>query len=434
MTYYMLNKQKNKIFHQNTNNVIAEYNNGKVILNNNMFSFKKISNIFKFNFNSQLITASKIGNIEQVKKLIEENNADINTTDSLFNTPLHLAISENHTRLTHYLIDKKADVNILNEFDDSPLHIAIKSKKINCSIIKKLFNTKGKPPSVNVKNSDDLSPLMLAIHSSHVQLIQYLLHKKANIDLKHTEHQITPLSVAVNQKNIEIVKILLDKKANINTKNSDGTSPLANARELGNVEIAQLLIDNKADIHIKDNYDQTPLHYACNDYNSEHYDIVQILLDNKASINSLDHLGNTPLHLAIMNEYPQTTTLLLDKGADFNILNYDKNSPLHLLVVDHEDEQQAKFNLIAKRLIDKGADFSIKNKNGDSPLHLVIYEKNFEIGIHILQIVENNGQLNSEFIHKLRIDRDQNIDKIYNAFISHKMKIKNNLILQHTSK
>lgn len=71
------------------------------------------------------------------------------------------------------------------------------------------------------------------------------------------------LSWAVEKEYKDVVELLIVKGINVNVKDQYGDlTPLHKAVEGGNKEIIELLIAKDADVNIKNKHDHTPLHKA----------------------------------------------------------------------------------------------------------------------------------------------------------------------------
>jgi ankyrin repeat protein len=76
---------------------------------------------------SDLLNASRDGDLEKAKRAIEEG-ADVNAKDDYDygHTPLHNASSNGHEAIVSLLLEKGADVNAKKNGGDTPLHWASK--------------------------------------------------------------------------------------------------------------------------------------------------------------------------------------------------------------------------------------------------------------------------------------------------------------------
>ena len=68
-----------------------------------------------------LIYSARIGEIDDVKQMLEEET-DVNTADKATgNSALHMACANGHTDIVKLLLQHKANINILNNSKNTPL-------------------------------------------------------------------------------------------------------------------------------------------------------------------------------------------------------------------------------------------------------------------------------------------------------------------------
>ena len=73
-----------------------------------------------------LIEATKLGDVDSVKSLIEKG-ADVNTENDWGCTPLHYAADSGYVDIAKLLIEHGADVNAKDSDGWTPLHYALKN-------------------------------------------------------------------------------------------------------------------------------------------------------------------------------------------------------------------------------------------------------------------------------------------------------------------
>ena len=96
----------------------------------------------------------------------------------------------------------------------------------------------------NVREERKWSALIAAASTGKLNVVQYLLQKKANLNLR-TNLGDTAIYRASAKGYADIVKLLLESGANPTIKDKKGDTPLMKAASKGNVEIMQLLLDAK---------------------------------------------------------------------------------------------------------------------------------------------------------------------------------------------
>ena len=156
------------------------------------------------------------------------------------------------------------------------------------------------------------TPLYRAAGFGHLNVVEYLVKKGANIECVTIE-DVTPLYIAAQQGYLEIVQFLVENGANIEAQQKDSARPLYVACHNGHIEIVEYLINKGADIEATENEGATPLHAAAEE---GHLNIVQLLFQHGAKINSRDIYGYTPLNIAFKNGHTEVCDFLIGKGAE----------------------------------------------------------------------------------------------------------------------
>ena len=178
---------------------------------------------------SQLHVASRNGNLEMVKALIE-NGADVNSRDSSQNTPLHLACDNGNLEMVMVLLEKGATIDAINIDEDTPLHFACLNghTDLAMALIKKgadiyATDNNGSTPSCNPAMTDIFNhlwrstPLLTAMHSNNMPEFQRLLNDynyDVNKDVSTNGKGWTILHAAatlnLNMNRMEYVNLLLN--------------------------------------------------------------------------------------------------------------------------------------------------------------------------------------------------------------------------------
>lgn len=152
------------------------------------------------------------------------------------------------------------------------------------------------------------------------------------------------------------------------------------------IEEVRLLIDAGADVLAIDVRNETRLHIAALDGETE---VVQLLLDAGANVLAGNFYGATPLHMAVKNDHEDAARLLVNAGSDLALVTDRGETPLHWAA-------DFRANVaIAKILIDAGANVSARDHDGETPLHKAagnykLVELLVDSGADVLAI-SNNG-------------------------------------------
>ena len=191
--------------------------------------------------NNQLIEASKRGELDMVKKLIQEgtnvNHADNNNGY----TPLIFASLSEHLEIVKYLAEHGANVNQADNIGTTPLIWA--SRAGHLEIVKYLVEHGA---NVNYATNYGYTPLIMASETIHFEVIKYLVEHGANLN-HSTNNGNTPLIFASQYGHLEIVKYLVEHGANVNQASMNGDTPLIWANRYGWDDIVKYLVSRGAD-------------------------------------------------------------------------------------------------------------------------------------------------------------------------------------------
>jgi len=160
---------------------------------------------------SRLIEVAYMGNLIEVKELLQDKLLNINCKDSYGNSPLTSASQRGKTDVVKLLLEMKANVDIKDDRGWTPLHWA---------------------------SNNDLE-----------EVLQLLLEKNSDLNIQDIKGA-TPLHYASEKGKFTAAKILLLKGANPNIQDNKGLTPLHRS-SLGNIEILKLLLTKGADHNLK---------------------------------------------------------------------------------------------------------------------------------------------------------------------------------------
>ncbi|KAF3071792.1 Ankyrin-1 [Trichoderma lentiforme] len=261
-------------------------------------------------------------------------------------------------------------------------------------VVAELIN-KGCDPDVRDKRNR--SPLWWAAYNGHAGIVELLLERNVDTEVKDTFDYRTPLKLAAKRGSVSVVRLLLDKDADLEPVNTDETgspiivsekvrlarkivdamfqpfstdtsdiseenwclSPLALAAKQGHEDISALLLRRGARIEVK--IDHQPTISALNVAIKAHQEsIVKLLLAQGADMDIRDEMGSTALHLAAGQT--SIVKLLLSKSADVKSQNKVGSTALHLAAGGNQTS-------IVELLLLSGADISSRDKRGLTALH-----------------------------------------------------------------
>jgi ankyrin repeat protein len=250
----------------------------------------------------RLILAADDGDVEEVKKLVNEENVY-----NLFfhpqhgcKTALHCAAERGYSEVVKVLLTKGAIVDYPDGEKMTPLLRAAFSPNDNTLSIIKLLKEKG------------------ANHNAVDNLGNNALH------------------IAINKSGgSELIKGLVDLEVNVDKCNNKGETPLHFAISKRSTELVKALLDGGADALLVDKDDKTYLHHLADFHKGQPdniKDIMILLIQKGVVINAVDKEGRTALEIARENNNPNFAEALSDyknsveKVNAWFIKNNSKNS------------------------------------------------------------------------------------------------------------
>lgn len=196
------------------------------------------------------------------------------------------------------------------------LHAAAEAN--NCQEIKKLLK---KGIDINEINNFGDTALVTATFNKNTKVVELLLKKKANTEIKTSLSQSTALHTAVQYNLKEIVYLLLQNNANVDSRDKKQLTPLHLAARLGDEAILKTLLEAGGNPNVRDNLQgQTPLHYATTCANLKN---IILLVEFGCGINQVDYWDESPIFYA---RQPNIADLLLTLGADISITNKENKT------------------------------------------------------------------------------------------------------------
>lgn len=138
----------------------------------------------KKSVNKAIRTGIKLGDINEVKQLIGDDQEILNTITS-FGTWLHVAAKKGHLEIVEYLINKGIDIDARGgTFDASALNLA--SGAGHLEIVKYLIEV-GAELDVSLAKRN---PLFGAIYGGHKEVVEYLVEEGIDISIRYTGESI----------------------------------------------------------------------------------------------------------------------------------------------------------------------------------------------------------------------------------------------------
>ncbi|MDR1480431.1 MAG: ankyrin repeat domain-containing protein [Planctomycetaceae bacterium] len=303
-----------------------------------------------------LAAATKETNLDTLKYLCENENAEVNIKDVHGNTPLLLAVKNTRQiEKIKYLIERGADVKAIDNNGMNMLHCIFGEIYSSVSSPYKnplLYAGRGEKPEeicdlisffvelgadINYVNKNGMTPLLHSVSPDcsreyviNAQVISHLIAKGAKTDVK-------------DKDGYPLLHVLM-RKTNSNPNNF---KPIV---ELFKIDFAQP--ENRMVLHdlIKDGWKITGYW-------------LPPLIQCGYSVDSRDGFGSTLLHVAASWNKPDLVRILIENGADVNAKDNNGATPLH-----DSMEQNGVYVDVMNMLIEAGADVDAKDNFGMTPL------------------------------------------------------------------
>ncbi len=171
------------------------------------------------------------------------------------------------------LLARGFDANTLSPEGQHGLFLALQEESLE--VVKILVNWP--KTDVNALNPKDESPLMLASLKGHLDIVEKLISKGADIN----KTGWTPLHYAASTGQLAIITLLLENSAYIDAESPNGTTPLMMAAMYGNQASVKLLLQEGADPQLTNQQGLTAIQFAQRANRSEAADAIAAAIRKK---------------------------------------------------------------------------------------------------------------------------------------------------------
>ncbi|KAJ3450356.1 palmitoyltransferase hip14 [Anaeramoeba flamelloides] len=246
-----------------------------------------------------LIYQTENNNLDKVKDLIENKNANVDVADQDGFTPAHLGCSSR--------IDESLLVYLLKQDPNLDVHTT----------------------------TTGVTPLIIASALGNLSKVRLLLDNGADIGLGDISSQSSCLHYTAQENRVLSLHYLLNctegkKSFNINFPNISGQAPLHWACASNSIKTCEYLVRNRADINLQDNDGKTPSHLAAA---NNSFEALQLLILSGCDLSIVDNDGKSIFQCAQEHkskdcvEYMQ---MILSKHGDSGLYPFsEKNRKVH---------------------------------------------------------------------------------------------------------
>lgn len=186
-----------------------------------------------------MLEAAERGDVPGIERLIAAG-VPVDSTDSAKQTPLLLAVRNNHLAAALRLIDAGANINAQAANQDTPWLLA---GALGRTAMLRHMLPKG--PDFRIRNRFGGNALIPACERAHVDTVAFLV--TTSIDVNHINNLgwTCLLEIVIlgdgGPRHVEVTKLVLAAGANPNIADKDGVSPLRHARQRNQHEVASLI-------------------------------------------------------------------------------------------------------------------------------------------------------------------------------------------------
>ena len=351
------------------------------------------------------------GDVINLALLFLGHGAQLNTRVQHNQSPLHLAVRRNWTKLAVILLEHGADATAEDNNRRTVLHTLLSESRnyhegvvINLTLLLLKHGA-----GVNRQDKDNESPLHLAVRRDRLKLAAILLEHGADATAEDNNgrsilHTLLSESRNYNEGDvINLALLLLEHGAQLNTRDQHNQTPLLLAVRRNWTKLAVILLEHGADATAKDNNGRTVLHALLSE--SRNYgegDVINLallLLIYCTEVNRQDKDNESPLHLVLRRDRRSLSKLpmtLLEHGADVNVGDNDGNNPLSALVerlaaihgtsglsrfLEPQTTGSAHDTEVSRQYKDNenpvlNDDAPVENKTSETPVYQVLPRKN----------------------------------------------------------
>jgi len=308
-------------------------------------------NIFNNEGQTPLIAAATRKNKkEDIIKLLLDSGADASIKDRDRKAAWEYVPSVSYDTVGYTMrniaLEKGPDASIRDKKGRQLLSRYIIAKSHTGNIEETLWSYKA---DANDADSLGKTPLIYAVEYNYPEIIELLLDRGANIDIKdnsglsaadyarkseesekflalfekagYKSREI--LITSVSEGSAQQVALLVEKGVDINAVNPNGFTALTEAAFSGKTEMAEILIKSGADVNKADLNGTTPLMYAAD----KDPELVMLLLEAGANVNEQNAFGFTALHMAVDSGNVKNVRYLISYGASPDIKAVNGKTP-----------------------------------------------------------------------------------------------------------
>ena len=188
-----------------------------------------------------MLDAAARGDADRLKQLIAAG-APLDPVDGSKQTPLLLAVQNNHLAAAVLLIEAGSNINAQAANMDSPWLLA--GARGRTDMLRHMIP---KGPDLSLRNRFGGNALIPACERAHVETVQLLLTTRIDVNHVNNLGWTCLLEIVIlgdgGPRHVEVTRLVLSAGADPNIADKDGVSPLTHARRKGQSEVARLIME-----------------------------------------------------------------------------------------------------------------------------------------------------------------------------------------------
>lgn len=293
--------------------------------------------------------------------LLQKGKANPNTTRKLgLVAPVIIAAAYGNVEIMSLLLQQPAiDIHVRIRGGEMAIHNAARE---GCPDVLDMLIKRG----AKFDEQDEIgdTPLLLAAKNGHVEIVQELIRKGANVNHRnHEGHDAWYYAIEDEEDNSLLQSLITATRG----QEKEWRQPLCIAAANGRDKKVDFILKMHIDPMSADLDGNTFLHHAAM---SNQYAIIE-KFNSTISINVQNNRGNTPLHIACFRGFGETIASLLKCKAKADVKN--KNGETALLVAAHSKNISAES---ARQLVEytikthAWESLNAKDYEGNNALHI----------------------------------------------------------------
>lgn len=279
--------------------------------------------------NFTALTIAVVYGYDEIVRLLLEAGANIDHKSEKEWFPILYAFVNEKENVLSTLLEYHPDVTLEDYEKCTALNCINKTSTLD--MVKRLVNAGSE---VNTYDSDGYTPLCKAVMAEDVDIVKYLVKKKAKLEITGTMYG-SPLHIACRRALMDTIKVLVEAGAGVNdVQPTIVGNPIQAAarcwygRKEGDIQdrvIRYLIEEGKADVKVTGGLHGCALNAVCGWATAE---MVKLLLEKGAKVDVADSQGRVAMHYAAVQSLEHFLPII-SAGADIEVKDKMERSVLH---------------------------------------------------------------------------------------------------------